>query len=267
MKPLVQKALQLAAAQIGTREIGSSNTGAEVSKWLRQTGVTPGNPWCLAFEYSMIDDAANALGVKNPMPRTAYTPDLGNFARERSILIPCIGPGGVVNLPQPGDVFLVRNSVRFHHTGFVQSATPDGFWKIEGNSNSNGSAEGYEVARNFGIYASRYWWVRYSVLCEEELTRVLYLGGHKVADLPVRQNITYAPVRKWCTWMRAKLEWVAKSDTPIQINGAPLEAEIAFYDSSAYVPLRALTALDPTLAVAFDGKAQAVYVTRAKAAR
>lgn len=196
------------------------------------------------------------------MPRTAYTPDLGNFARERSILIPCIGPGGVVNLPQPGDVFLVRNSVRFHHTGFVQSVQPEGFWKIEGNSNSNGSDEGYEVARNFGTYASRYWWVRWSVLCDDEQTRSLYLGGHKVCDMPVRENISLVPVRAWCVWMKARCDWVARSDTPIHINGKPLETEIWKFGGVSYVPVRVLTALDSTLAVRFDAKAQAVYVTR-----
>ena len=265
MKPLIAKYLEIARSQIGVQEIGRSNRGKQVDAYLRMVGAGLGNPWCAGLTFWCKQEAADALKVDNPFIKSAYTPDIGNFARERSILIPCHGPNGF-NKPQPGDDFLVMGPSRFHHTGIVESAESDSWTSIEGNSNSDGSRDGFKVAHNDGKpYASRFYWVRWSALCGETAkppTRSIYLGGKKQLDLPVAENITLAPVRKWATWMHLALVWDSKSDTPIVINGKPLDAEISFIDGAAYVPLRVLTNLDATLAVKFDAEKQAVYVTR-----
>lgn len=268
MKPLVAKTIEIAESHIGKREIGRSNRGKEVDRWLRQAGVSPGNPWCAGFTYGNKEDAAAALDVDNPFVRTAYTPDIYNWAKERSILIHNVEKDGTINLPEPGDDFLVMGPVRIYHTGHVQEVKRDGFWKIEGNSNDEGSREGYEVARNFSAFHKRFYFVRWSALVlgdvKKPFLRSLYLGGKKVAELPVAGNITLVSVRDWSVWMRANLHWQAKSDTPIVLNGQPLDVEITFIDGEAYVPLRALTALDRTLAVQFNAKTQSVYVSRVK---
>ena len=263
MKPLVKKTLEIAQSRIGVREIGRSNRGVEVDRFNELAGVGVGNPWCAGLTYANKHDAAEELGVENPFIRTAYTPDIFNFAKERNILV-----RGDRGWPEPGDDFLVMGPVRVYHTGHVFDVHRDSWESIEGNSNSVGSREGYEVAHNTGKpFAERFWWVKWSVLCADAIdakmpTRALFLGGHKVADLPVAENVSMVPVRKWCTWMKQTLAWRSGSDTPLVINGKPLECEIAFYDSAAYVPVRELVALDNTLLVRFDADKQAVYVER-----
>lgn len=277
MKPLVAKTIEIAESHIGAREIGRSNRGKEVDRWLRQAGVSPGNPWCAGFTYGNKEDAAAALDVDNPFIRTAYTPDIFNWARERQILIPCHGKNGI-NKPQPGDDFLVMGPVRIYHTGHVQDVKADGWWAIEGNSNDEGSREGYEVARNFKPFASRFWWVRWNAIVPDVVGkpqgRKLYLGGTLIKNpdgspllLPVEGNITLVPVRKWARWMNGLVNWVARSDTPIVYNGRPLDVDITFIDGQSCVPIRVLAALDPTLVVGFDAKEQAVYVDRKKASK
>ena len=202
MKPLVEETLKVATSQIGVRENGRSNSGAKVDAYLRAAGVGSGNPWCAGFVDWCIQEAAKNLKVANPFIKSGYTPDIGNWAKEHSILI-----GGSDHPPQSGDVFLVRGAVRFHHVGFVQSVQKNGWTSLEGNSNSDGSREGYEVANNKGKpFASRFYWVRWSVLCDDEIqaapsTRALFLGGRHVYDMPVAANISLVPVEKWCHWM------------------------------------------------------------------
>src|SRR5206468_3145594 len=47
--PLGAAALRVAQSQKGVHEIGSSNTGPQVDKYLAAAGVSPGNPWCASF--------------------------------------------------------------------------------------------------------------------------------------------------------------------------------------------------------------------------
>lgn len=271
MKPLVAKTLEIANKRIGTREIGRTNRGPEVDGFARDTGVSSGQPWCAMFTYSNKHDAAEALGVENPFIKSAYTPDIFNWAKERDILIPCLSKGQI-NRPEPGDDFLVMGPQRIYHTGHVRDVEKNRWRTIEGNSNSEGSNEGYEVASNWREYASRFYWVRWSALCREAdnkpLTRVLLLGGRKAADLPVSENISLCPVRKWTQWMSQKLEWRAASDTPIVINGTPLQTEITMRGTEAFVPIRDLVATvkdsdgEAALTIAFDAKTQTVSIAR-----
>ena len=114
----------------------------------------------------MFEDAAKSEGVSNPFPRTAYTPDIYNWAKNKGILI-----RGDARRPQAGDVFLVKGAERVHHVGFVRSVESNSWTSVEGNSNSDGSREGYEVACNSGKpFASRFYWVRIASLLEETAT-------------------------------------------------------------------------------------------------
>src|SRR5262249_40037733 len=47
--PLGAAALTIAHTQLGVHEIGSTNTGTMVDKFLASAGVSPGNPWCASF--------------------------------------------------------------------------------------------------------------------------------------------------------------------------------------------------------------------------
>jgi hypothetical protein len=59
--------------------------------------------------------------------------------------------------PEPGDLFLCYKVVGegpdkrrdFYHVGVVDEVTPEAFLTVEGNGNSDGSADGHEVARRW----------------------------------------------------------------------------------------------------------------------
>ncbi len=264
MNPLVEKALEIARTRLGVREIGNSNTGVEVNGYLARVGDAPGNPWCAAFAYTNIDDAAHALGVRNPYLRSGYCPDIGHWARSRNILF---------SNPAPGDSFLQIHGDDFHHTGHVEDVNGDQFDTIEGNTNSNGSREGFEVEAKTRTVSAAFAYVRWALLCDPApgaaQTRALLLSGKKVCDMPVLSNVSLCPVRRWCAWMGESLVWDNSEEPPVVINGVRLAAEISLINGAAYAPLRALAETikkpdgSPGLVLSFDALGNTVFVTRA----
>ena len=127
-----------------------SNKGPEVSKYLRDTGLGPGYPWCMAFVYSMFSDLSSALGISNPLPKTAGV--LAHWSKADSSLTITIdaarkNPG----LVKPGQIFIMsRPGKGTGHTGIVVSVdiTNSAFKSIEGNTNDQLSGEGDRVGIN-----------------------------------------------------------------------------------------------------------------------
>lgn len=105
------------------------------------------------FVSFLMHQAADALGVGVPIEGTFSCDSLaaqgvtaGRFRAEGS------APGAT--LP-PGSIFLVRRTATdWVHTGLVSEATDTVIRTIEGNTNDDGSREGYEVcARSRGFAA------------------------------------------------------------------------------------------------------------------
>jgi hypothetical protein len=138
---LGRAALEEARARIGVREhpIGS-NAGPEVNQYLASVGLGPGQFWCMAFVFFCVNEAAAKLGLPNPLARTASCSAQARHCKDLGIL--------VTRNPNPGDIFLcLGGSTGYYHTGFVvQQLANERFETIEGNSNDDGSANGYEVA-------------------------------------------------------------------------------------------------------------------------
>lgn len=134
------KALSLALRQVGVHEqpLGS-NSSPLIDQWNQRAGEPEGSPWCAAFATSMIDDAAKALGVPNPVPLSGSSSALYRWARNA---------GRLVALPQPGDLALVIGGDTGHYHTLFCAGPPNGerFPTVEGNSNNDGSANGVEVA-------------------------------------------------------------------------------------------------------------------------
>ncbi|WP_143304667.1 CHAP domain-containing protein [Chitinophaga vietnamensis] len=142
--PLLAKAVEVAKGQIGVMEVPpGSNSGPMVNQFLASTGTPPGNNWCAAFVYWCFDQAAQSLGVPNPLVKTAGCLDHWNRTTGTKILT-----ADAVNNPSlivPGSIFIRSYGNGFGHTGIV-SAVNGGFMEtIEGNSNNNGSRDGEGV--------------------------------------------------------------------------------------------------------------------------
>lgn len=103
--------------------------GPEVTQYLADVGITYPAPWCAAFVYWCFEQAvaADLTGIAvNPCPRTAGALHLYELAPARCR----------VNLPAPGDVFVLSHGGGKGHVGIVESASPDGFQitSVEGDT-------------------------------------------------------------------------------------------------------------------------------------
>lgn len=131
--------VQLASLLLFVREKTNQNDGPWVEAILRVTGNAKGDPWCAAF-VSFVLCIVN--GGTSPLPMTASCQAIREYA---------VAHGMLTTTPDAGDVFLLLDGANHaHHTGFCASQVADGvFSTIEGNTNDNGSRDGY------GVFARR----------------------------------------------------------------------------------------------------------------
>lgn len=132
---LAQKSLSVAVSQIGVEEIPrGSNKGPEVEAYLKSIGLGGGYSWCMAFVYWCV---LKASGSSNPLKKTGGVLAQWNARPELR-----------VKDPMPGDIFIMDYGKGLGHTGFVEKILPEGkIQTIEGNTNADGSREGYAVCR------------------------------------------------------------------------------------------------------------------------
>jgi len=109
-------------------------------------------PWCAGFVQTIFDLACSAVGFKftEVMPRTFSCDTIGLFALSQNRLIPQAQIAKRFKEIAPGDVFLVKhpkNNLDWTHTGLIESKGKGYLITIEGNTNDEGSREGYEVCR------------------------------------------------------------------------------------------------------------------------
>lgn len=126
-----------AVSQIGVEEspIGS-NRGKQVEKYLRSVGLGGGYPWCMAFVYWCVNEAAREQGVKNPLKKTG-----GVLAQLTAM------QSKANTTPKPGCIFIMDYGSGKGHTGFVESVDGQYVNTIEGNTNGSGSRVGGKVMR------------------------------------------------------------------------------------------------------------------------
>jgi hypothetical protein len=135
---LQDKALEVAITQIGVHEDAAhTNHGPQVEKYLASVGLSGGNSWCMAFVYWCNEQAAEAMGRQNPLFKTGGV--LLQWAKRKDQFRALS--------PQPGDIFIMDFGKGLGHTGIVEKVDEDLIYTVEGNSNDEGSREGYEVCR------------------------------------------------------------------------------------------------------------------------
>ena len=112
--------------------------------------------WCLGFAQTVVDQATFTLGesLKDYMPFSYSCDDMGNYGLKKGTLIENSDLSSGDSRIEPGDIFLnVKvEKVDWVHTGIITAVDGDWIETIEGNTNDEGSREGYEVCarrRNF----------------------------------------------------------------------------------------------------------------------
>jgi hypothetical protein len=138
---LASKALEIAISQLGVEEVPrGSNRGPQVDKYIKSVGLDPAgkHPWCAAFVYWCFQQASDAMGRQNPLHRTGHVLTQWKMRKEKFRAI----------TPQPGDIGIMDFGSGKGHMFIVEKAHIDNTDNVEGNSNDEGSREGFEVCRH-----------------------------------------------------------------------------------------------------------------------
>lgn len=137
MSPIAQLALQIAQTQKGIQELPKgSNAGVDVEKYLKSVGLGKGYSWCMAFVYWCVSESSIKLKLPNVLLKTGSVLAQYNYQKKQ---------GCVVDVPQVGDIFIMDFGKGQGHTGWVIGVKGNRILTLEGNSNDDGSREGYEV--------------------------------------------------------------------------------------------------------------------------
>ena len=185
----------------GKKEISGQNRGPAVRKYLSAVNINFPAPWCAAFVVWVLKEALKE-SFSLAFISSGYCPDLHEFAVKNKILS---------KVPEPGDVFLVYDSISSYHTGFVLSVSGDYFKTIEGNSNTNGSSNGDGIYSNTRPICDSYRFIKWWKLLEEkEKTGNIYVDNKLLSELVIINGVSYAPVRELCNAAGYKVEWNAK---------------------------------------------------------
>ena len=120
------------------REIGGQNRGP----WVRL--YMDGNEgqawaWCAGFACFCLKQACATMNVDLPITPSFSVDSLAASAKTNGLFVD-------KNAVEPGGFFMLRNtSTDWTHTGLVVNKEAEVFKSIEGNTNDEGSREGYEV--------------------------------------------------------------------------------------------------------------------------
>lgn len=143
----IAKLAEIAELEIGRHEEPrGSNKGPQIEKYLRATTLAGGGwPWCAAFVcWCVAQWARGTQAMPLPLrPTTASAFGFIGWAKEHARVLP--GMGASLDV-QRGDIVVYAWS----HIGIVVTPPQIGaqqFFSVEGNTDTAGSREGWEVAR------------------------------------------------------------------------------------------------------------------------
>ncbi|MGC8668977.1 MAG: CHAP domain-containing protein [Chthonomonadales bacterium] len=153
------KAALRAEENIGVREVGH-NGGVFVDTYLASIGLPgSGEPWCMAFVYYRLWDAAGRpadFSLPMGFPRTGSTAVAARWAKRNGLWIPVTSAEGAGERVQRGDLcfFWFPELRRIAHVGIVTGSFDGGVDTVEGNT-----SPGADVQREGdGVYRRRRMW-------------------------------------------------------------------------------------------------------------
>jgi hypothetical protein len=129
--------VSVAQSHVGLKET-SRNSGPVIDGWLAGVGQLPGASWCAAAVHGCAGEAASALGIANPCPKTASVLKL--WERLQRCRVP---------MPFPGCLYFVSHGKGQGHVGIIETVAPSGLVEeLSGNTNAAGSREGNAFERH-----------------------------------------------------------------------------------------------------------------------
>lgn len=144
--------LSLKYLEVHPVEAGGQNSGPWV-RYFMDGYQGEAWPWCAGFDTLIVKQASRLTGIKTLLPRTYSCDVLGSWAKTNGKFVS--GTSGNLSSVKPGHLFLVRKSANdWQHTGIVIDMQPEHCVTIEGNTNDEGSREGYEVCRRIRSFSN-----------------------------------------------------------------------------------------------------------------
>lgn len=124
----------------------SPNNGPFV-RWFMDGWTGKRAPWCVGWVLTVLDQYYSAFDRKftEIIPNTYHTDPIGKNAIKNGTLMPYANYNP--NEVQPGDIFLINKvpGKNWLHIGFVSRVIGSEIITIEGNTNSKGGFDGWEV--------------------------------------------------------------------------------------------------------------------------
>ncbi|MBL8582370.1 MAG: peptidoglycan-binding protein, partial [Rhizobiaceae bacterium] len=138
-------------------EAGGDNRGPWVRAYLNADG--PEWRWCAGFTCFALEQASRTLGKTAPIASSASCDVLAMQAKQKGLYVPAIAvASGSVPKSRlvPGTFFLIRKTSNdWTHVGIVTHADATTFDTLEGNTNDDGSANGFEAVARTRNYAGK----------------------------------------------------------------------------------------------------------------
>ena len=127
--------IHVAQKEVGvSEEPKNSNWGPRVSEYLKAVGIKFAAPWCMAFVVWCCKEA----GLNEGIPKTGGVLDAWRKCKQQY---------RVTSGYRIGDILIFDFGGGKGHTCIVEDVQGSILKTIEGNTNDDGSREGYEVAR------------------------------------------------------------------------------------------------------------------------
>lgn len=134
-------------------EIGGQNRGPWVRMFMKGNQGSDW-PWCAGFTTFLLNQASQTIGIKKPIDGSFSCDLLAMQAKNARLFL---SEKQAKSRPIPaGSWFLNRRtSGDWSHVGLVVESRDDVLLTIEGNTNDDGSYEGYEVCERTRSYRNR----------------------------------------------------------------------------------------------------------------
>ncbi len=231
--------IDIAQKYIGTIEqpVGS-NRGPLIDRWNTNVNAPIGSFWCASFVSGVALEWEQKSALDWPMC----------FSADCDVWLASAKKHGVIHRsPQAGDLFVLVKTFAngrqdAFHIGIVEGVDESGIWKsIEGNSNNDGSRNGYEVAHR-PLYGNRkkeiIHFIRpWGLIQDGSDWKIVYGDKHIVSLL--ENGRTYAPVRDFVRLILGDNFVLAWEDGPV-LNGEVLAVQCILRDGKSYAPIRDL---------------------------
>lgn len=130
--------------EIGVKERTGNNDGERVERYLQETGLKKGNPWCAAVQAYLY----SCCNIKNP--KSAYCPD---WFRKKDVIYQRNTTKKDFDVCRPGDLFGLwfTEKGRIAHMGMIEKVEGQKVTTLEGNTNDEGGRDGDGFYRKYRL--------------------------------------------------------------------------------------------------------------------